>query len=556
METKSRHYGSLTFLGKEQGIVLPIALMVMLLLTVLGLGALLVSALDLLTTRGQKKGKEAFYAAEGGIVYGTKELDSLLTLTESPSTAQFDAIVAPSIPGFTFDEFDIAATGVATNVTITTGPYSGLNSISTSYTITVQASGIDSESGTVRLTQTLQDQLIPLFQFGVFYNDDLEIFPGPPLTFNGRIHSNKNIYIGGDATVDSRISSASSIFRCRKDNSSDCHSVDIKTPGGTYIGLSYDHTDPNWMPNAYSDWGGLVQDSAHGVRELKLPLGSIDPTVLIKKGDTIDPITSSESHALKDSRLYWQADIRILEDTAGNIKVYNRTGIDITATMPPGMITSANFYDYREMKTVSALQIDCNNLGSAAPANGILYVSRIQDTSGTLEGVRLTNCSTLPTGGLTVASNNPIYVKGNYNTTSKKGAAILGDTVTFLSNNWNDANAVDATSPFSNRVASNTTFYAAVVTGNNLTSVGQYNGGLENLARLLENWSGKTLTLSGSLINLWQSEQATGPSNYGSPIYTAPIRAWSYDTDFNDPAKLPPGTPHVRTLELAQWARE
>ncbi len=68
----------------QKGIVMPVALVIMLLLTVLGLGALSISSLDLLAMRSQKKGKEAFYAAEGGIVYGTKELNSLLATTLVP----------------------------------------------------------------------------------------------------------------------------------------------------------------------------------------------------------------------------------------------------------------------------------------------------------------------------------------------------------------------------------------------------------------------------------------------------------------------------------------
>ncbi len=165
------------FLARQEGIVMPVALLIMLLLTVLGLSALWISSQDLLAMRSQKKGKEAFYAAEGGIVYGTKELKSLLATTLVPSSAQLAAINAPSIPGFNYDTFFIVPTGSPTTMTLTSGPYADLNSTSTPYTITVQASGIVSDSGTVRLAQVLHDQLIPLFQFGVFYNDDLEIFP-------------------------------------------------------------------------------------------------------------------------------------------------------------------------------------------------------------------------------------------------------------------------------------------------------------------------------------------------------------------------------------------
>ena len=39
---------------------------------------------------------------------------------------------------------------------------------------------------------------------------------------------------------------------------------------------------------------------------------------------------------------------------------------------------------------------------------------------------------------------------------------------------------------------------------------GSYSGGAENFPRFLENWSGKTLTYYGSMVELYQSQQAIG----------------------------------------------
>jgi len=557
--TKKVRDWPLALVSKSDGIVMPVALVVMLLLTVLGMGALVSSSTDLLTTRTQKQGKAAFYAAEGGIVYGTKSLDNLLTTTLAPAAAQLAAITAPSFPGFTFDAFSVVTSSPSTLITITIGPYAGLYAFSTPYTITSQASGTVPDNGTVRLTQSVEDRLIPLFQFGVFYNGDLEIFPGPSMTFNGRIHSNKDIYIGPGSgntlKVDSRTSSAGNIYRCRKDNPSSCSSAQIKKTDGTYASLTYDHNNSNWATKAYQDWSGLVQDSAHGVQKLNLPIGTSSPIDLIKRGDTVNPADSSESATLKSSRMYWQADLRILGNADGTYNAYYKDGTAATVD-PPTAVLTKTFYDYRQGKIITVREIDIVALGGCAckPANGILYVSETQNETNS-KAVRLKSGATLPTGGLTVASDNPLYVKGDYNTAAKKGGAIMSDAITFLSNNWSDTNAANSSSPFSSRVASDTTVNAAVVTGNTNTSVGNYNGGLENLPRFLEYWTGRTFTYRGSLIDLWQSQQATARWIYGSPIYTAPNRVWSYDTDFNNPANLPPGTPKVRSLARAQWAR-
>ena len=179
----------------------------------------------------------------------------------------------------------------------------------------------------------------------------------------------------------------------------------------------------------------------------------------------------------------------------------------------------------------------------------------------------MTNGSELATP-TTVVSDNPAYVRGNYHTVNKKGAAVIADAVTILSTRWGDVNgdgditdAGDGDLAYSSQVlgdrqAWDTTVNAAVMLGNTDTVVGvQYNGGVENVMRFLETWSGDTFTYLGSIIDLWNARKATGDWIYGSPIYTAPNRNWAFDTDFLDPANLPPGTPNVYTIRVIGWER-
>ena len=86
------------------------------------------------------------------------------------------------------------------------------------------------------------------------------------------------------------------------------------------------------------------------------------------------------------------------------------------------------------------------------PANGILYAAANEKESNPNkeDGIRLVNGSKLPSQGLTVVSENPVYVQGDYNTKDKNGnlrtaltpltdlipAAVMADAVTVLSNNW------------------------------------------------------------------------------------------------------------------------
>ena len=43
----------------------------------------------------------------------------------------------------------------------------------------------------VKLEREFNNYLVPLFQFGIFSNEDIEIHPGPLMTFNGRIHTQR-----------------------------------------------------------------------------------------------------------------------------------------------------------------------------------------------------------------------------------------------------------------------------------------------------------------------------------------------------------------------------
>jgi hypothetical protein len=77
---------------------------------------------------------------------------------------------------------------------------------------------------------------------------------------------------------------------------------------------------------------------------------------------------------------------------------------------------------------------------------------------------------------------------------------------------------------------------------------------VENFCRLLEDWSGRTLTFNGAMVALFPSQIATGPWGAAPDVYSPPTRKLSRDWNFTIPAKLPPGTPELKTLVRSQWA--
>jgi hypothetical protein len=189
------------------------------------------------------------------------------------------------------------------------------------------------------------------------------------------------------------------------------------------------------------------------------------------------------------------------------------------------------------------------NSSGQFPPNGLLYAYRTDATPGQPNGIRLTNGAELA-APLTVVSEDPVYVHGDFNTVNKKGAAVIADAVNLLSNAWDDSK-----SPGTLPVATDTTYNLAFITGNTPTpdGGGAYSGGFENLPRFHERWSGVTAKIRGSFINNYESEVAKSKWRYGGDVYTAPIRDWRYDPDLNDLDNLPPFTPNAVYFKRVLW---
>jgi hypothetical protein len=191
--------------------------------------------------------------------------------------------------------------------------------------------------------------------------------------------------------------------------------------------------------------------------------------------------------------------------------------------------------------------------------------------SGNNYGVRIFGSGTLPfpnmgadPTGLTIVTDQAVYVIGDYNTAAKQPAAILADSVNVLSNAWfatpTGANKNDAQSNqgLAARVGANTTIYTAFIGGVDDTIPGAtsagYNGGFENYPRFHEDWGGKTLTYRGSFVTLGNPLHVSGSWNTQS--YSPPQRNWNYDTDFNSAANLPPMSPRFVYVQQVLFTEE
>jgi hypothetical protein len=218
-------------------------------------------------------------------------------------------------------------------------------------------------------------------------------------------------------------------------------------------------------------------------------------------------------------------------------------------------------------------------------------------------GVRLFNAENMvltgganklsSTKGITVSTENMLYVWGNYNTTgincqplggatlndstqlcyylgSQVPASLVADALFALSKTWFDASSSINPGELKKRpadykasISQETSVRAAVIAGNNLSSLAgspdagnsadgesRLNGGMHNFPRFLEDWGdSQRWNFVGSLIPLYHSTQALGPYNAQSSIYSPPLRNWAFDTTYRDPNRLPPGTPQFQYIE-------
>jgi hypothetical protein len=287
------------------------------------------------------------------------------------------------------------------------------------------------------------------------------------------------------------------------------------------------------------------------------------------------PAGESPNSVMGQQRLYNEADL-IIEVNDSGVTVNggnnnNGNGANVKWSDASSFIsTNTSFYDYREGKTVKATQIDIGKMNTwfngqnAIKGLGSVWVGDFRtQNSSTEPGIRLVNGQTLMTGGLTVATPDPLYVQGNFNvdstevakstTTKSKPAALVADSINVLSGNWSDANSTKA---LSGRIASDTTVDAAFLAGIVPSGNGYYSGGVENFPRFLESWSGKTFTYNGSMVVMFPSQTGTAPwKGTGSAfnIYDPPTRNWNFDMNYSDPTKLPPMTPSVRTAIRGAW---
>lgn len=538
-----------TMLRNNRGIALFVALMLTLMLSIIGLGIIKSSNDEVAIAGNELNEMKCFYAAEAGLDKVTSLIQSQYDTNELPPTispAETTSIGGVSLTYSTNPQ-------ATTTRTLTKGTLAGMNAFVRPYQILSTAYD-SSHNTTVALEEYFEVASVPIFQFAIFYDNDLEIAPGANMVVSGRVHSNGDLYLQSESGVslsfDSYITAYGDILHGRKPGSGMSVAngdVLMKDIGGTYQSMKQgtgwlDAADSYWYDTAAARWGGRVQDAAFGQERLTLPLENPDdPHTLVDRYD-------DGSGTYNNSSMELDADLKIVDGVA--LYKSGGTWIDVTSSLTTcGALKTTTFYDMRETQNATVYDIDVAKLSTSGyfPPNGIMYTA--DDGSG-LRGTRLYNATSIG-APFTLASENPVYTKGNINTTSKQPMAIIADALTILSGNWNDGTYYTTNADKTKRVPTSTNANFSYITGNKNSAGSVYSGGLENLPRFLEHWTGKTLTYRGSMINMWLSEKTTGI--WSGTYYSPPQRDWQFDTDLLDLTKLPPGTPTVRAFIRWGW---
>ncbi|HSG82107.1 MAG TPA: hypothetical protein VLC48_07650 [Gemmatimonadota bacterium] len=569
----------------------------------------------------------AFYAAEAGAEAALAQIK--LALHDGYlEDAELLGTLPPTLDGFAYDSFTVQKVGDPIVETITDGPFSGLYALTQRIEVVSLAEDASANLGGVVLDA--KAQAIPIFQFGVFFHQDLEATNGPPMEFAGRVHSNGNIYLSSEnAWYREMITTPKDLVWDRKDFHERDNGVYVNDGEGNEVLLDFDSRS---IPGAEAfkaasceSFDCRVQTGAFGVEVLSLPLPDGVPAY-----ELIRPRELDDGAAEKSVKFAWRADAyltidlsnlnarsSVCQDGIGSDKMWPAITLERYGEPVPNrpqLCRIVNwdwsaFYDGREEELKDVLTIDLAELdawvnGNESRAIRVLYIeftpppgissyqTGVQDLilDATVDpAVRLKNGDILP-NEMTVATDWPLYVQGNYNRAPKKPAGLAADGITILSQAWDDdenrpddgdfedcEGHVSEGSPCPDFVhfahhwyyeyASETTVNAGVIAGHWPTPCDHhdvgcpadgsmsfyedwYGGGIENFPRFLEKWKiGSTKVIfhyRGALISPFTSQKTTGTWN--GTYYVPPQRDWAFDTDFRNPELLPPGTPSVGSV--------
>lgn len=316
--------------------------------------------------------------------------------------------------------------------------------------------------------------ITPLFQYAIFYNSDMELFPGAAFNVGGKVHSNGKIYTGTSASITfsdyvTDVNGVSNHYKKPEDprtesgltgtityNKANPIVSSAQNPPGQFNSNTTDTNYNNDGPHELIEIPNIWQTDDNSGDRMYNKAGL---KFIVNTNTSGSPLTADNGDSIPAGTgvLYTKDGTRI-----GNVTLSDRTSSE-----PLAQYIAQNLFnkpstlpDYREGKTMNTIEVNVANLtsiyssgylpqtvpsswgngasvpatlrGQSAPAgvagkdlwNGVLYVTDIANTATHRSAVVLTQGTKLPDGsnasgdvpGLTVVTANAAYIWGDFNT--------------------------------------------------------------------------------------------------------------------------------------------
>jgi hypothetical protein len=374
--------------------------------------------------------------------------------------------------------------GPEVNTQLTSGQYHGLYSYARTCTVIAKATPI-SQPQTVpaAVQEQMQFAEIPLFQYAIFFNVNLEMDPGATMTVTGPVFCNQNIWEGSTL-----LSFASTVQAAGTNSDTVNNPFAVWKPGSAPATFLLGTSEPE-----------------NGVKPLMMPIGTNNDPAVVRSVLDLPPTAYAMGTAgayTANGQVYMANEANLIVSNAvygtnspspvgTNLFVYLQdsaaapyltlvtndyyvmTNRLVHSTYPTNYVpacfcsnivyagytfaTNVAFGDWREMhsgqsatsRTVQAVQISVTNLctwfKNSQVNGGAIFNTQISNhwnygicslfvynsvppTATTLPAVRMVNGARLPDSGLTVITPFPIYVKGDYNVMDATGTSSAGST--------------------------------------------------------------------------------------------------------------------------------
>lgn len=204
----------------EAGVALVTVLLVLLILAAVGVFAVIAVDRNTEKQAAFTKSVAGFFAAEAGLNRGAGDARNAFLNFGVPTNCSSTTL--------TINErtvtYQLTGCGQSpVTVTVPAGePFEGLNAIR--YTYDLRSEAVNAPGFTEGiLKMQFEVRLIPMFQMAAFYKEDLELTVGPPMVINGRLHTNRDMYLNTEscspgAQVLGQVTVVGELYRGRKDD--------------------------------------------------------------------------------------------------------------------------------------------------------------------------------------------------------------------------------------------------------------------------------------------------------------------------------------------------